>query len=359
MTPIAEYEDKTPLSHNPKTSSTSSSIVDSFDDAFEDGEDDSFEFSPAVIRAELAKSMGTSVADYGLHIDDEFGSLAAQIGFSDPDASAPTFDVGRRSDEHADADQLSPPTQQPSSSGSQTPSHLSPGESFDDVNLTSEFSSISLESPHPDDHGEDNAEAELPHNEEHEDHFATYPAAQLDIREDPDHAAMRIETPMVDTARSPSPSTTISHDEHPRDRDETATPLPVTPRSSGTPRSGDSVSSTASLPLPPSESAPVPSTSRSHEASASHSSFFKHRPTKSIGPSMLDKVVSKTRPTYLPPKPRTEDKKHMHDWEIMMKRSKAAGESDRVSRLASSIIVNHFSMLLVLVLCCHSRLLVT
>ena len=41
---------------------------------------------------------------------------------------------------------------------------------------------------------------------------------------------------------------------------------------------------------------------------------------------MLDKVISKTRPPYLPPKPRTEDRKHLQDWEEMMKRSRAAGE---------------------------------
>ncbi|KAJ2988604.1 hypothetical protein NUW54_g9067 [Trametes sanguinea] len=41
---------------------------------------------------------------------------------------------------------------------------------------------------------------------------------------------------------------------------------------------------------------------------------------------MLDKVISKTRPPHLPPKPRTEDRKHLHDWEEMMKKSRAAGD---------------------------------
>ncbi|EPT01597.1 hypothetical protein FOMPIDRAFT_77813 [Fomitopsis schrenkii] len=48
-----------------------------------------------------------------------------------------------------------------------------------------------------------------------------------------------------------------------------------------------------------------------------------------MGPSMLDKVISKTRPTFLPPKPRAEDRKHMADWEQMMKRSRAAEEKRR------------------------------
>ena len=60
---------------------------------------------------------------------------------------------------------------------------------------------------------------------------------------------------------------------------------------------------------------------------------------------MLDKVVSKTRPTYLPPKPRSEDKKHMQDWEKMMKHSRAAGEYAWDLRLAPSIIVDKLSLL--------------
>lgn len=51
-----------------------------------------------------------------------------------------------------------------------------------------------------------------------------------------------------------------------------------------------------------------------------------HRPSRSVGPSALDKVISKTRPSFLPPKPKTEDLKHMADWEAMMKQSRAAGE---------------------------------
>jgi len=40
---------------------------------------------------------------------------------------------------------------------------------------------------------------------------------------------------------------------------------------------------------------------------------------------MLEKVVSRTRPSFLPPKSRDEDKKHLADWENMMKQSRAAG----------------------------------
>ncbi|KZT44447.1 RabGAP/TBC [Sistotremastrum suecicum HHB10207 ss-3] len=50
----------------------------------------------------------------------------------------------------------------------------------------------------------------------------------------------------------------------------------------------------------------------------------RHRPQRSIGPSALEKVISKTRPAHLPPKARTEDRKHAADWENMMRQSRLA-----------------------------------
>jgi hypothetical protein len=51
-----------------------------------------------------------------------------------------------------------------------------------------------------------------------------------------------------------------------------------------------------------------------------------HRPTRSSGPSALEKVMSRTRPSFLPPKSRQEDNKHLDEWESMMKQSRATGE---------------------------------
>jgi len=73
--------------------------------------------------------------------------------------------------------------------------------------------------------------------------------------------------------------------------------------------------STSDLPLPPQS---APSLGR---PSSSH-----HKPSKSQGPSIFEQVVSKTRPSFLPPKKKDEDVKHMQDWEQMMKRSRAAGK---------------------------------
>lgn len=52
---------------------------------------------------------------------------------------------------------------------------------------------------------------------------------------------------------------------------------------------------------------------------------FSHRPHRSAGPSAFEKVRSKTRPTFLPPKSREEDDKHMSDWQHMMKQSRVIG----------------------------------
>jgi hypothetical protein len=49
---------------------------------------------------------------------------------------------------------------------------------------------------------------------------------------------------------------------------------------------------------------------------------------KSTGPSALEKVLNRTRPTHLPPKPLEEDAKHQKDWEEMMRLSREAGMHD-------------------------------
>ena len=50
-----------------------------------------------------------------------------------------------------------------------------------------------------------------------------------------------------------------------------------------------------------------------------------HRQSRSVGPSIFEKVMSKTRPPFLPPKPKQEDRKHLADWQNMMKMSQLAG----------------------------------
>lgn len=317
MSHTSDDEQDSPISYHPKSRSTSSNVISNFDDAFSDNDENdvSFEFSPATFRAEIAKNLSNASGEVAWNPDDDLGNLAAKIGFADPELSTPTFIVGSR---ETDDEQLSPPTQQPSSSGSQSPSFLRQAESFDDISLTSDFSSVSLSSPHPDSPHEEEEREEREHEEEQDSQAHSYPAVQIDASEDhPEPTVVRVETPTVDTMRSRSLSIP-SHDGSPAH--PTDVPLPATPQSA------NSVSSSSSLPM--TATTPTPTSSHIRQASASNPSFPKHRTTRSVGPSMLDKVVSKTRPTYLPPKPRTEDRKHMADWESMMKHSRVAGEFD-------------------------------
>ncbi|KAI0334373.1 RabGAP/TBC [Cubamyces sp. BRFM 1775] len=273
------------------------------DDAFSDNEDmDVPEFSSAAIREELAKNMNGAqswnVGDAGL--DD----LVTKIGFSvDPDASVSTFDI--------DAGHDSPPSPLHSPTSpriqSQSSSHQ---DSLYEVPLSSEFSQVSLDEPRS---------PPQPQQEEPEETVSEYPAVQIDLSATdavttevhPDKMSMKSVQPMQLPQRS------VSHDEF---RPSTpSSPLQV-------PSLNASAVSTPSLPLPTSTSLPTPTTPK---PPATPPPSNRHRPTRSAGPSMLDKVISKTRPPYLPPKPRTEDRKHQQDWEEMMKRSRAAEEKRR------------------------------
>jgi TBC1 domain family member 14 len=103
------------------------------------------------------------------------------------------------------------------------------------------------------------------------------------------------------------------------------------PQSGGfhTPQRGDSnIGGNGVLPVPLSTSSGYPSESATASAPAFAAQFKK---TKKTGRSALQKVISKTRPTHLPPKPKEEDVKHLKVWEDMMKKSKQAGEPDCVS----------------------------
>lgn len=86
---------------------------------------------------------------------------------------------------------------------------------------------------------------------------------------------------------------------------------------------GNASTTTTSEPVPTRNSTTSPPTFLRTEPSRPSA----HRHSRSVGKSTLDKVVSRTRPTFLPPKPKTEDLKHLADWEAMMKQSRSAGES--------------------------------
>jgi len=282
------------------------------DDAFADADDNdvSFDFSPAAVREEMARSM-----KHDWNVEPGLDNIAVNIGYSiDQDASVSTFDING-----------SPDKGPVSLSALQSPPRISrtlsqpQSDSFNDIQLSSEFSSVNL-SDQPSPPVSLYASPE-PLEPEPEEHVSPYPAVQIDVSQDrPEPQVLEVDRPSVDEP----PTAGLERSSY---------------RPSGTPSSGkdhshsrqNSIStSTPSLPLPTSLTSPTPTTPTTAQSNASTASVgSRHRVTKSMGPSALDKVVSKTRPKFLPPKDRKEDRKHMADWEVMMKRSRAAEEKRR------------------------------
>ncbi|KAH9913326.1 RabGAP/TBC [Epithele typhae] len=303
------------------------------DDAFSDNDIDVPEFSPAAIREELAKSMArTGAADdrwgsgagVDLELDTNMNDLAAKIGYAaDPDASVSTFDI--------DAEPDSPPR----------PARMDSLASMYDVPLSSE--------PSQERFSADNVRAEPLQECDEPEEIAEadggggsdYPAVQIDLSgptaqatEVGAHARARSS---VSSAASQPRSESETHDlppisvsarhQHAASQHELRTkPAPLDISGSGAAAGAAASASTSALPLPSSSSLPTPTVPQPPTPT---SMAARHRPTRSVGPSMLDKVISKTRPPHLPPKPRTEDRKHLQDWEEMMRRSRATEEKRR------------------------------
>ena len=147
----------------------------------------------------------------------------------------------------------------------------------------------------------------------------------------------------VDLSPPASPAATTSLSPHQVPIPVSPTP-PLSPSASSSLGTGSSLRSVSPRPhyLSPTSSVPVsqavdpvhsPSSTQSNRPQTKHrpssapgSQPRTHASTLSSGPSTLEKVMSRTRPSYLPPKTREEDQKHLHDWNEMMKQSRAAEE---------------------------------
>ncbi|KAJ3488186.1 hypothetical protein NLI96_g3004 [Meripilus lineatus] len=249
------------------------------DDAFNDGDDndDSLDFSPAAIRKELAKNMNHD--QWGAMPDlDDFSS---KIGYAvdDPDASVSTFDI----DASLHDEPISPPTQQPPSPVSRTMSYISHSASLNDSQLASEFISVSLSDHHipPADPEELELEQEpepevLP---EESEQYAEYPSVQIDVSAE--HPVAEVVSPksVANSVYYTAPdAVAVAQQDGERIQSAPSDPIPVSPTSHR---------SESSLPMPTSLSLPSPTP---HHTNASTSSVgTRHRPTKSLGPSALDK----------------------------------------------------------------------
>ncbi|KAF9454150.1 RabGAP/TBC [Macrolepiota fuliginosa MF-IS2] len=253
------------------------------DDAFTvSDEQPPFTFSSDNIRVEIARDLGTAWP----HRD---GLESPPV--NDPNTSVSTLDI--------DAQQSLPEL-----------------DTDDSAILSSEFSHISLST---DAHGVEHC-AE-PDNHGQSD--APYPAIIIDASDAPTHKVIQTPGPTVSTPNSssvepsPAPSTrSLPPETMPYSSDQVPSPEPA---SASTPTIPPlSIATNTYNPSAPSETKNAQSPQKPT-----------HRPARSTGPSMFEKVRSKTRPTFLPPKPRAEDEKHLADWHNMMKLSRLAADKRR------------------------------
>ncbi|KAJ3721746.1 rab-GTPase-TBC domain-containing protein [Lentinula raphanica] len=271
------------------------------DDAFSDSQDldSSYQFSPDSIRDDLAKnSLSWRVED--AEDDDDVESRNGSLGTTMDSFS--TLNIG--SDERSEEDDQSP-------------------SQFVSISLSTSRDGVSNNSEEHTERPPDSTEPEQP-----------YPAVVIDVSShkvtiSTDNTQITTPLPSSTSLQSHSRSSSTAFSDH---SEHSTKSLPSPEPSSVTPTHPNFTASTSTSILPsPSTTVVAASASEtvSGPSSTSKSSSPKHRLARSVGPSALEKFVSKTRPSFLPPKSRQEDDKHMADWQAMMKQSRAAAEKRR------------------------------
>ncbi|KAJ7786470.1 rab-GTPase-TBC domain-containing protein [Mycena metata] len=251
------------------------------DDAFADGEDDELDY-----KFEDAIRMARNELSWADTAEEHSSERPHSPGFIDADESVSTLDMN---------------------GGPHSRSHSPPP---DEDEMSTHFDQISLSESAADEpvHADD----AVPEKDQSVDDIAVsndhpYPNIVIDVSKYPTHRVTMSLTSELDARTSddtpPRPESPSSS------RSETA--------ASNTPP--DAGPSTESIPPPSTPPIPVPLPPKNPA----------HRPTRSTGPSALEKVRSKTRPSFLPPKSREEDNKHLGEWESMMKLSRLTAEKRR------------------------------
>ncbi|KAJ3909382.1 rab-GTPase-TBC domain-containing protein [Lentinula edodes] len=265
------------------------------DDAFSDTEDQDFEFqfSPDSIRNDLARN----AQSWGVENEDDEKPRNGFFESTMESFSTLTIDSDERSNE--------------------------------DNASSSRFVSIPLSNPH--DGFPVNSEPHEEHPPDATETGTAYPSVFIDL------SSHKV-TVSVDNTQTSAPLPSASIQSHSRSTStaesdhsgHSTKSLPTPELSSVTPTHPNFAASTSTSVLPAS-SIPAMTTASVSDTPTStlKPSPPTHRLTRSVGPSALEKFVSKTRPSFLPPKTRQEDDKHMADWEAMMKQSRAAAEKRR------------------------------
>lgn len=281
------------LEKNP-TATTSFSFDDAFSDA--DDSDPNYAFSSIVIRADLARAVSYSQEGKEVGDAEEPSDVDATGDTREPGLSLSVFGFSVTT-------RASPLSRDIS------------GSTVDANHLDSKFDSVSLsetpveKSPHEKDHYDVQDVPEVTNDGHEQDtgNDSTLEAQDRDVYAEDSHFDPAV-LDTVQESRPPSPPQSELPPDTSNSEDEPDSPLGQTTH--------EKSASTPSLPFSP---------VHSRSASSPPSSSFGHKFTRSVGPSVFERVVSKTRPSFLPPKSKYEDQKHMADWEKMMRRSRAAG----------------------------------
>lgn len=244
------------------------------DDAFSDGEDDNLEFSSAAIRKHLAEN-------------------PSWVGNDDREDDGETEYSSAR-DQDTSSSSSPPPL-----TAEEQPDEQEVPQDFSDITLSEEPSANGQSTSHEDTQEEDAS----PPRDTSPLRDTSYPAVHIDVSRSPPSRVM-----MSTGAESNG-----------KDHQEDGAVHSVSNTfSSYLPAPSHDIP-----PLPPSPSSPLPK-------SPTTPTIISHRrQTYSAGPSAFQKVMSQTRPHFLPPKNRQEDQKHMADWQAMMKQSRFAEEKRR------------------------------
>ncbi|KAG6910512.1 hypothetical protein DXG01_009931 [Tephrocybe rancida] len=284
-----------------------------FDDAFSDGDPNelAYHFSPDSIREDMARHMPPVEAAWTPNEPGHSNGV-----FRGQNHSVSTLDIDGSNGRTSLSLSPSPP---------QTPHLLSP-------ELSDHFSQISL-----DNENDEPVEGHEPAPGSNLEDANITPNVTIDTTADTTQTS-RVPLSLEqrdDEYEGPTTPQSSSFSEYPPDSAQSTQSLPPPPAPHPATSVPRPLSATPTVPI----ISAVASTSEPHSNSLSPSYSapppqpkqkpFSHRPTRSIGPSALEKVRSKTRPVFLPPKPRKEDNKHMADWQSMMKTSRAIAEKKR------------------------------
>jgi len=279
------------------------------DDAFADGDDtDHYEFSSTVIRAELARAVSSPQQD----------EIPTSIEKS-PDVDAVATTSVSHSGISGSLYAHLPTTLRQSHAHCRDASDPLP----DGSHLYSKFDTVSL-SESPVDEKQKPAHVEQNNDSLNETEIASDDGRHSNT-EDDNMTELEHHTTHHATTESRRASVEVNPNTLPPSPPRPGFQLD-TPTSGGGPETPSRESTSAkTAPTLSSPLSPVSSPNAASSPSRPSSSHKVHKTTRSTGPSALEKVISRTRPSFLPPKSRDEDVKHLSDWENMMKRSRAAG----------------------------------